>query len=1501
MATPRYSVHHQWSCYSFELSDSLNMSVEIASALAHFGLPYTVEQVSLRSCLDFTEVKDCTVLQEVQLAKDSLARCFCLCVDGQELEYHIEEEVPLEGQVFGNRQLLYQLADNLYHDIDIIAELIDNHSQASWLNSEKPVVRLMFDIIKKAIKIWDNGQGIPPSEGASLAQLMKSRDSSQRQAQEAKQDAKDMLSTLRQGGPSATLFLLRKFRISEHGFGLKAVAELLRGQGGLRVLSKCSNKRPMLFKKEHNSDGLTRSPCSSGSTGSSDSFTEVGLEDINTERMWDKSPATSPAGARQAKLTWAEDVTKGLLAQYQLYLNSPTAYAKRLLQLIYWQDATQQKLDWVEGLGAQHDKKRLRAMAAETRTILQQTYDYKGIDVDKKLTLQVEMRDEDGDHMITPPADAPESRALQGDSYVERLLRSAAACWPIGLEVPPKKGSQGGHLMLFVIITKEGQDVEKRGPEFPQGLQLLEAVAFMESRQFTRGIRLLDFLVGALDPPSNMQRQKANVLRNIRKDRLHGIALIPRTCETTLGKTGITISDHVIPQAEEMLKELGKEAREFLYAVGRESSPPFRLPESGGSREIVPAFCGSLQFQAPGLDLRGNEQQATGRHGLQTWKARIGGSLDLSLELRMDGLPVDLEGCDLQALRLESIHLDSGTSMQFIADTESQGVVHVHNAMLAQSITTGQLILDDLHLSGAGGSRLKLQEEQSIWVDSGAPAQLTTNVAALCPCDNGTAFSSEGLQLEVFDAFDNATSVQGHQNQARQIGVVAAVEWPDKAPQACSSQDLRIKLRVIPVASDASGTYQALRPGRSSAACSIPFSAVDCTACLLSSEEYKAAFPGEQYACPAATCLEDQDGRMQQLVAAADICLESLSPAWRRLEVLVQCLGPDHQVQSAICRLVEIEAIGPSSFPARLALSADAMLHTASLDEELDGAWMLLAPAKTAVESLRALFHNEGGSALTDRLQHPCQVVCSWEQRRPIMCPEGHAPSMQLPAIIMPAADQPAETLKLELYAKQGQAATHTISLQVQGVPKQLKQEKILLDPECVGSGLKAPALSNGNGKPQFEAQWDEEKAAFEIPAAATSVASQQLGNHSSVIARYRLEAPGLALQGAFSFGFSDELSQQEQRIEAHGIISAHEPQEIQLKKGEAAAKKHLKQCTARANSRLNALRLPALTSAANLVTRCDDLQAACSGLGRQRTEFLERLDAVEEAPIVDDVLDRLLRSCITLDRSWLTGYSEEMKQALLKLEQAAEPPEAEEVDLSEDNQETLHAVVQAARGCLTDEEVDNLTTAILVYLRYHWSAAIVTSSKAANQPDLDHAVVLAKRPAVLPAPFQTLSQSLGAVETPEGCLGPLSDFLTVQARQDQMFQLRSSLECFSQGALVFKTAQQVCLYLRQCALQETHARPCISLDRSCAALVGPSTQGLIIGGEMLDQLAGAEDDSGIIPTPDNQSRLVPQIIKSSDDDSLPSRLSRLESASAAVRVVPRALSRHPSALRNIT
>ena len=96
--------------------------------------------------------------------------------------------------------------------------------------------------------------------------------------------------------------------------------------------------------------------------------------------------------------------------------------------------------------------------------------------------------------------------------------------------------------------------------------------------------------------------------------------------------------------------------------------------------------------------------------------------------------------------------------MQFIADTESQGVVHVHNAMLAQSITTGQLILDDLHLSGAGGSRLKLQEEQSIWVDSGAPAQLTTNVAALCPCDNGTAFSSEGLQLEVFDAFDNAVN-----------------------------------------------------------------------------------------------------------------------------------------------------------------------------------------------------------------------------------------------------------------------------------------------------------------------------------------------------------------------------------------------------------------------------------------------------------------------------------------------------------------------------------------------------------------------------------------------------------------------------------------------------------------------------------------------------------------------------------------------------------------------
>ena len=33
--------------------------------------------------------------------------------------------------------------------------------------------------------------------------------------------------------------------------------------------------------------------------------------------------------------------------------------------------------------------------------------------------------------------------------------------------------------------------------------------------------------------------------------------------------------------------------------------------------------------------------------------------------------------------------------------------------------------------------------------------------------------------------------------------------------------------------------------------------------------------------------------------------------------------------------------------------------------------------------------------------------------------------------------------------------------------------------------------------------------------------------------------------------------------------------------------------------------------------------------------------------------------------------------------------------------------------------------------------------------------------------------------------------------------------------------------------------------------------------GEMLDQLAGAEDDSGIIPTPDNQSRLVYEIDKS--------------------------------------
>ena len=48
---------------------------------------------------------------------------------------------------------------------------------------------------------------------------------------------------------------------------------------------------------------------------------------------------------------------------------------------------------------------------------------------------------------------ASASGSLGGDSYIERVLRSAAACWPIGLEIPSSNGREGGYLMVSISGT----------------------------------------------------------------------------------------------------------------------------------------------------------------------------------------------------------------------------------------------------------------------------------------------------------------------------------------------------------------------------------------------------------------------------------------------------------------------------------------------------------------------------------------------------------------------------------------------------------------------------------------------------------------------------------------------------------------------------------------------------------------------------------------------------------------------------------------------------------------------------------------------------------------------------------------------------------------------------------------------------------------------------------------------------------------------------------------
>ena len=142
---------------------------------------------------------------------------------------------------------------------------------------------------------------------------------------------------------------------------------------------------------------------------------------------------------------------------------------------------------------------------------------------------------------------------------------------------------------------------------------------------------------------------------------------------------------------------------------------------------------------------------------------------------------------------------------------------------------------------------------------------------------------------------------QKQANHARQVGIVKDIEWPCQPPQPCSRQDSRLKLSLVVVAtaaSSASSHYQiAAKPSPSK----VHFSAATSKAIVLSAQEHAIAFPQEEYASPAVTCLKDRAGKVQDLIRDILGKGRSMPPSWRRLEILVQAIGEHLPVQSAIC------------------------------------------------------------------------------------------------------------------------------------------------------------------------------------------------------------------------------------------------------------------------------------------------------------------------------------------------------------------------------------------------------------------------------------------------------------------------------------------------------------------------------------------------------------------------------------------------------------------------
>ena len=114
----------------------------------------------------------------------------------------------------------------------------------------------------------------------------------------------------------------------------------------------------------------------------------------------------------------------------------------------------------------------------------------------------------------------------------------------------------------------------------------------------------------------------------------------------------------------------------------------------------------------------------------------------------------------------------------------------------------------------------------------------------------------------------------------------------------------------------------------------------------------------------------------------------------------------------------------------------------------------------------------------------------------------------------------------------------------------------ISLHPDHDESDLQPPRLAlrdEDTHQLEFEASWNEETSTLCLSDKASLLADQQLGNSEVVTAVYEVEViskgPLQGLKGAFSFSYSDRLSQKQEQEEAKRILEALTPKDRKCQK----------------------------------------------------------------------------------------------------------------------------------------------------------------------------------------------------------------------------------------------------------------------------------------------------------------------------------------------------------------